>query len=47
MYLRPSRGERVLSFVSVPTAVAFEHILICCSEGLCYYAVTAVLSIVL
>ena len=37
MYLRSSKGKQLLSFVSVPTAVAFEQVFACCSLGLCYY----------
>ena len=46
-YLRPLEGKQLLSFVSVLVAVVFEHILTCCSLGLCYYAVIVVLSILL
>ena len=45
--LRPCEGKSILSFISVPTAVAFEHVLLCCSLGLCYYAVIAMLPVVL
>jgi len=41
-YLRPSKGEQMLSFVSVPMAAAFEHILTCYSLGVCYSAIIAV-----
>ena len=47
VYLRPSKGKQIFFFVSVPTAVVFEQVLTCCSPGLCYSAVTAVLSIAL
>jgi len=47
VYLRPSKGKQLLSFVSVPTAVAFEHIFACCSLRLCSSATTAALSITL
>ena len=47
MYLRPSKGKQILSYVFVPVAVAFEQVLTCCSLGLCYCAVTAALSITL
>ena len=47
VYLRPSKGKQLLSFISVPTAVAFGHILTCYSLGCCYSAVVAALSIVL
>jgi len=30
-YLRPSEGKQLISFISMPTAVAFEQILTCCS----------------
>jgi len=33
-YLRPSKGEQILSFVSVSMAATFECILTCCSLGL-------------
>ena len=46
-YLRPSKGKQILSFVSVPTAVAFEQVLTCCSVGLCDFVVIAVLLITL
>ena len=46
-YLRPSKAKQLLSFISVPTAVAFEQILTCCSLGPCYFAVVTVLSIML
>jgi len=45
--LRPSQGKQLLCFVSAPTAVAFEQVLVCCSLGLCYSAVIPVLSIAL
>ena len=46
-YLRPFKGKQLLSFISVPTAVAFEQVLTCCSlEPFCS-AVVAVLSIML
>ena len=43
VYLRPSKGKQILSFVSVSMAASFEHNLACSSLGLCYYAVIAVL----
>jgi len=46
-YLMLSEGKEILSFVSASMAVTFEHILTCYSLGLCYYAVIAVLSLVL
>jgi len=46
-YLRPSEGKQLLSFISVPTAVAFGQIFTCCSLGPCCSAVIAVLPIVL
>ena len=46
-HLRPSEGKKILSFVFVPMAVAFEQVFTCYSLELCYSAVTAVLSIVL
>lgn len=45
--LRPSEGKQLLSFISVPTDVIFEHILTCCSLGSCYSAHIAALSIML
>ena len=33
------------SFISLSTAATFEQIITCCSLGLCYYGVIAVLSI--
>jgi len=47
VYLRPFKGKQILSFVSVSMAASFEHYPACCSLGLCYYAVVAVLSVVL
>ena len=47
VYLRPSAGKQLLSFISVSMAVAFEQVLACCSLGPCYSAVIAVLSIML
>ena len=47
VYLRSSEGKQILSFVSVPIAVAFEHILACCSVGPYCSADIAVLSIAL
>ena len=47
IYLGPSKGKQILSFVSVSMAASFEHYPACCSLGLCYYAVVAVLSVVL
>mgnify|MGYP001864640469 CR=1 FL=1 len=35
-YLRSSEGKYLLSFISMPMAVAFEQILSCCSQGPCY-----------
>ena len=29
VYLRPSKGKQLLSFISVPTAVAYEQVLSC------------------
>ena len=45
--LRPSEGKQLLSFISVPRAVAFEQVLACCSLGSCCSAGIAVLSITL
>ena len=45
VYLRSSEGKQILSFVSVSTAVAFEHILTCCTLRLHYYAVTVLASL--
>ena len=47
VYLRPSKGKKLLCFISLPMAVAIGQTLICCSLGPCYYAVTAALSIAL
>ena len=47
VYLRLSEGKQLFSFISVPTAVAFEQVLTFCSLGPCCSAVTALLSIVL
>ena len=47
LYPRLSEGKQLPSFVSVPTAVAIEQVLTCCSLGLCCSAVIAVLSIAL
>ena len=41
VYLRPSEGKKLLSFVPVPLAVAFEQVFTCCSLGLCCSAVIA------
>ena len=46
-YVRPSKGKWVLFFVSVSVVAMFEHILICCSLGLCFYAVVVTFSTVL
>ena len=46
-YLRPSKGKRILSFISVLIAVVFEPVLTCCSLGPCCSALIAVLSITL
>lgn len=46
-HLKPSEGKQLLSFISVPAAVAFEQTLTCCSLGPCCSAVIAVLSFVL
>ena len=42
VYLRPSKGKQLLSFVSVPTAVAFEHICLLRPETLllCHHCCT-------
>ena len=45
VYLRPLKVSRFFCFCTV--AVAFEQILLCCSPGLCYSAVVAVLFILL
>ena len=45
VYLRPSDGKQLLSFLSAPMAVAFEQVLACCSLGPCCSAVIAALSI--
>jgi len=47
VYLRPSEGKRLLSVISVLTAVVFEQTLPCCSLGPCYSAVVAALFVVL
>jgi len=47
VYLRPSKGKQILSFVSVSLAAAFEKILTCCSLGLLYYTSISVFSIAL
>jgi len=41
VYLRPSEGKQLFSFVSMPVTVAFEQVLTCCSVGSCYSAVIA------
>ena len=46
-YLRPSEGEWIFSLISVPSAAAYEHLLLYSSLGPCCSAVTAVLSSVL
>ena len=46
-YLRSSKGKQSLSFVSVSTATAFQHILTSFNLGLCYSAVVAALSFIL
>ena len=45
VYLMPSEGKQLISFISVPTAVAFEQIFTSCIIGPCCSAVTALLSI--
>ena len=45
--VQPSEGKQLLSFISVPRAVAFEQVLACCSLGSCCSAGIAVLSITL
>ena len=45
-YLRPSKGKQIF-FVSMSTAAAFGHNLICYSHRLCYHAIIAVLPIIL
>ena len=47
VYMRYSGGKQLPSFISMPTAVAFEQILTCCSLGPCCSAVIAALSIAL
>jgi len=47
VYLRPSKGKQLLSFISVPMAVAFEKTLTGCRLGTCCSAVIAAISIVL
>lgn len=48
VYLRLSEGKKLFfSFISVPTTVVFEQILVCYSLGPCYSAVIVVLSILL
>jgi len=46
VYLKPSEGKQLISFISVLSAIAFAQTLTCCSLGPCYSAVIAVLSIV-
>ncbi len=46
-YQGPSKGEQMLSFVSVSMSAAFKHILTFCSLGLRYSAIIAVLSVAL
>jgi len=43
-YLRPSKGKQIPSFLSVSTAAVFDPILTCCSLGVYYYTVIALLS---
>ena len=45
VHLRPCEGKQLLSLVSVPIAVVFVQVLTCCSRGLCYSVVIALLSI--
>ena len=45
VYLGPHKGKQLLSFVSVFMTAAFGLILTCCSLGLCYPAIIAVLPI--
>ena len=47
VYLRPSKGKQILSFISMSTTAMIEDILTCYSLGLCYSTVIATLSIVL
>ena len=47
VYLRPSEGELLLTFISMSVAAAFGLFLFCCSQGVCNLAVIAVLSIML
>ena len=47
VYLRPSEGKQILSFVSVLGAVVFEQILTYCRPGPCCSAVTVVFSLAL
>ena len=47
VYMRPSKVGRCFSFIFVSTVAVFEHILTCCSLGLCYLTIIAVLSIAL
>jgi len=47
IYMRPYKVKKVFYFVSVYTAAASEHILTCCSLGLCCYVAIAALSIML
>jgi len=46
VYLGPSKGKQILSFVSVSTAAVSEHMLTYCNLGLYHYAAIAVLSII-
>ena len=47
VYLRPSKGKQLISFVFVPIAAAFGHILTCCSLGLYFPTITVVFPIAL
>jgi len=47
VYLRSSKGKQPFSIVFAHVAVAFEHVLTCCSLGPCYCVFFATLSIVL
>jgi len=46
-YWWPSEDKQLLSFISMPVAVAFEQILACCSLGPCCSAVIGAFSIML
>ena len=47
VYLRPSKGKQLFSFISSSMAALFGLVLVCCCQRLCYSAIISVYIIAL